>query len=265
MLIAHLSDLHIRPQGQLYQGLVDSNAMCEAAIVHLNALNPAPDVVIVTGDIVDRGSPAEYIMAKKLLSELKQPVLIIPGNHDDRREFRAARLTEPYGVDLEPFNFVACEFGPVRIIGLDITVPGKHHGNFDARSKEWLENALAQEPNRPTLIMMHHHPFLSGIPYIDIYGCENGESLANVIRRFPAVERVVCGHIHRSMQLRFGGSVLCTAPSTTTAIALQLDPHALEASFIEPPAMLLHHWKPDTGIITHWVPIGSFAGPMPFA
>ena len=67
------------------------------------------------------------------------------------------------------------------------------------------------------------------------------------------------------MQMRFGGTTLCTAPSTTTAIALQLRPDATPASHIEPPAMLLHHWQEGTGLITHVIPIGTFPGPYPFA
>jgi hypothetical protein len=89
--------------------------------------------------------------------------------------------------------------------------------------------------------------------------------LAEIVSRYPAVERIVCGHIHRFMQLRFGGTMLCTAPSTTTAIALRLDPNAKPASYIEPPALLLHRWTIDTGLVTHLVPIGSFEGPFPFA
>nr|WP_229636152.1 metallophosphoesterase [Pseudomonas syringae] len=84
VLIAHLSDLHIRPQGMLYQGLVDSNTMCEQAIAHLNRLTPRPDVVIITGDLVDEGLPQEYAMARTLLAGIEQPLLMIPGNHDDR-------------------------------------------------------------------------------------------------------------------------------------------------------------------------------------
>jgi hypothetical protein len=67
------------------------------------------------------------------------------------------------------------------------------------------------------------------------------------------------------MQLRFAGTLLCTAPSTTTAIALRPFPTAKPASFIEPPGFLLHHWKADTGFLTHSVPIGAFPGPFPFA
>ncbi len=67
------------------------------------------------------------------------------------------------------------------------------------------------------------------------------------------------------MQLRFAGTVLCTAPSTATAIALRPHPTAEPASFIEPPGFLLHHWKPGTGLLTHCIPIGTFPGPFPFA
>lgn len=265
MLIAQLSDLHIRPQGVLYQGLVDSNTMCEQAIEQLDALRPCPDVVIITGDIVDEGLPAEYEMAQALLAKIKQPLLLIPGNHDDHALFRSAFAQTQRAAGDWPLHFVESTLGPVRIIGLDITVPGEHHGDMSEAAQQWLEAVLAQEPERPTLIMLHQPPFLSGIPYIDTYACRNAQRLVQAVERYPSVERIVCGHIHRAMQLRFAGSLLCTAPSTTTAIALGLDAHALEASYVEPPAMLLHHWKPDTGLITHWVPIGKFRGPLPFA
>jgi predicted MPP superfamily phosphohydrolase len=89
VLVAHLSDPHLRPAGQLYQGLVDSNAMFEAAIRHLNSLDPAPDLVLLSGDLVDQGSQAEYQFARKALSAIQQPLVAIPGNHDAREGFRA--------------------------------------------------------------------------------------------------------------------------------------------------------------------------------
>lgn len=265
MLIAHLSDPHLRPRGVLYQGLVDSNAMFEAAVRHLNGLVPAPDVVILSGDLVDEGSPEEYAAAREMLAGIRQPLLIIPGNHDEREAFRRSFPEMPFASESGPLHFADGSHGPVRIVGLDVTVPGEHHGDIDEAAASWLEETLAAEPDRPTLIMMHQPPFESGIPYIDLYRCFNGERLAAVVARHPAVERIVCGHIHRVMQMRFGGTVLCTAPSTTTAIALRLQEDAEPASYIEPPAMLLHRWTPDTGLVTHLVPIGAFPGPLPFA
>ena len=265
MLIAQISDPHLRPRGVLYQDLVDSNAMFAAAVDHLNRLSPQPDVVILSGDLVDFGSAEEYAFAREMLADIRPPLLMIPGNHDAREAMRAAFPDHTYFSRSGPLHFVADELGPVRIIGLDITVPGLHHGDFDDAAAAWFDSVLAREPDRPTIVMMHQPPFVSGIPYIDKYNCRGGERLAAVIARYPAIERIVCGHIHRFMQIRFGGTMLCTAPSTTTAIALRLEPDATPASYVEPPAFLLHHWTSATGLITHLVPIGTFRGPLPFA
>lgn len=264
MLIAQLSDLHLRPPGRLYQGLVDSNAMAEAAVTAVNGLSPAPDVVLISGDIVDEGGDEDYAFARELLAAIRAPVLAIPGNHDEREGFRRCFDGQPGMPETGPIHFVADRIGPVRIIGFDVTVPGAHHGEADAAALSWLETALDREPDRPTVIMMHQPPAASGIACIDEYACRGETALAALISRFPAVERLLCGHIHRAMQMRFGGTLLQTAPSTTTAIALRLAPDAEPASFIEPPAMLLHRYDRTRGLVSHSLPIGRFPGPFPF-
>jgi 3',5'-cyclic AMP phosphodiesterase CpdA len=264
MLIAHLSDPHLRPRGYLYHNVVDSNAMFLAAVRHLASLDPRPDLVVLSGDIVDMGSEVEYALAAEMLALIPQPVLVIPGNHDDRERFRACFGHHAYMANAGPLHFAVGDHSALRILGLDITVPGAHHGDMDDAACLWLEARLAEAPDRPTIIMMHQPPFESGIHFIDAYCCRQGARLAAIVARYPNVERILCGHIHRFMQLRFGGTMLATAPSTTTAIALRLAENAVPASFIEPPAMLLHHWRPASGLITHLIPIGSFQGPLNF-
>ena len=265
MLIAQLSDPHVRPEGVLYQDVVDSNAMFAAAIAHLNACDPRPDLTLLSGDLVDKGEAAEYANLRKLLGELATPLLVIPGNHDDRDAFRHAFRDHDYLPACGPMHYVAGRHGSVRIVALDVTVPGLHHGQIDENAMLWLDAALSAESRRPTIVMMHQPPFECGVPYLDLYSCRGGVRLAEVIERHRQVERIVCGHVHRFMQLRFGGTVLCTAPSTTTAIALRLKPDAEPASHVEPPACLLHHWRPEIGLVTHFSPIGNFPGPYPFA
>lgn len=264
MLIAQLSDLHVRPAGVLYQGVVDSNAMLSNAVRHLNALDPRPDLVLLSGDLVDTGTDAEYETLRHLLTPLEIPLRAIPGNHDDRERFRAAFAADGYVPDVGPINYV-CDFDALRIVALDVTVPGLHHGQFDEKAADWLESVLDGQRERMTLLMMHQPPFEIGVHYLDSYLCRGGEELATLLRRHPQVERVLCGHVHRHMQLRFGGTLLCTAPSTTTAIALDLRPEAQPQSNVEPPGFLLHHWRPDVGLLTHWLPVGTFPGPYPFA
>jgi Icc protein len=264
MLIAQLSDLHVRPDGMLYQGVTDSNAQLAAAIAHVNRLDPRPGLVLLTGDLVEKGTPPEYAKLRELLSALEIPALVIPGNHDDRAAFREALRDHDYLPADGPMHYVA-EASAVRIVAFDVTIPGLHHGLVDEGAARWLDQTLAAEPDRPTIVMMHQPPFDTGVPYLDLYSCREGARLAAVVARHRQVERIVCGHVHRFMMLRFGGTLLCTAPSTTTAIALQLRPDAQPASHLEPPAFLLHHWRPDTGLVTHFLPVGAFAGPYPFA
>ncbi|MBB96608.1 MAG: phosphodiesterase [Rhodobacteraceae bacterium] len=262
MLIAHLSDPHLRASGQLYQGLVDSNALFDIALDTLAALDPQPDIVLIGGDLVDEGTAAEYATVTEKLARIAQPVYAIPGNHDAREPFRQCLASRGYLPAEGPLHF--CIDGPVRVIGFDVTVPGAHHGQVDAAAAEWLDQTLAQAPDTPTLVLMHQPPVQSGITCIDGYNCRGEDLLAAVLSRHPQVERLLCGHIHRFMQTAFGGTQLICAPSTATAIAARLTPDAPPASFVEPPALLLHDARRPGPIVTHYLPVGRFPGPFPF-
>ncbi len=263
MLLAQISDLHVRPPGQLYYGVADSNAMLDAAIDQLNALDPRPDLLLVSGDLVDEGLDAEYASLRPRLDRCAMPYLVMPGNHDSRAGVARAFADHGYLPKTGPMHY-AIEDRPVRIVAFDTTVPGKHHGEADPGSLAWLDCTLAADTTRPVLLAMHHHPFFCGIPYLDKYRCTDGDALAAVVARHAHVERVVCGHVHRPILRRWGGTVLTSCPSTATQIALRLAPGAQPASFREPPGLLLHHWKPDAGLVTHLSPIGSFPGPYDF-
>ncbi len=242
---------------------MDSNAMFAAALHHLATLSPRPNLVVLTGDLVDEGRDDEYETAREMLVDVQMPLLVMPGNHDGREAFRRAFADHAYLSGAGPLHFAVEEAGPVRIVGLDVTVPGQHHGLMDDAAVVWLEATLRRDPARPTLILMHQPPFTCGVPYLDAYTCRDGHRLAELIERYPAVELIACGHVHRVMMRRFANTLVCTAPSTTTAIALRLADNAEPASHIEPPGLLLHHWRPEAGMLTHFVPIGSFPGPLP--
>lgn len=264
MLIAQLSDLHLRPKGVLYHDVVDSSAAVVQAIEHVLGLDRRPELVLLTGDLVDNGEPAEYHNLRELLLALTIPFLVIPGNHDDRENFRAAFADHDYLPRSGPLHYCVDDH-PVRIIGLDSTVPGLHHGHLDDAGLEWLGATLAQDTTKPTLIMLHHHPFVSGIPYLDEYRYFDGAAMAAIVERFDNVEIVVCGHVHRAMVRRWAGTTICACPSTTTQIDLQLAPSAQPSSHAGPRAAMLHLWDERNGLISHATAIGDFAGPYPFA
>jgi 3',5'-cyclic-AMP phosphodiesterase len=264
VLIAQLSDPHVRPKDVLYHGVVDSNAGLTDAVEHVRASSTSPDLVLVTGDLVDHGEPAEYDHVREILERLPVPYLVIPGNHDDRENFRSAFADHRYLPRNGPLHYCVDDH-PVRVIGLDSTVPGRHHGHVDGAGLDWLATTLAQDTEKPTLIMLHHPPVVSGIPYLDEYRYFEGAELAAVVERAPNVEIVVCGHVHRSMVRRWARTVLISCPSTATEIDLQLGGSAQPSSHGGPRGYLLHLWDERGGMISHVNRVGDFAGPYPFA
>jgi predicted MPP superfamily phosphohydrolase len=124
-VIAQLSDIHVRPRGMLYQDLVDSNAMFARAIETLNRLHPVPDLVLITGDLTDEGSPEEYEALRELLAPLKHAFAVMPGNHDDRDHLRAA-FDDHLWLPAEGELHFGIDVDAVRILALDTSLPGLH-------------------------------------------------------------------------------------------------------------------------------------------
>ncbi len=263
MLIAQLSDIHIRPDGQLYKGLVDSNRMFAQAIQHLGQLDRRPDLVLISGDLVDEGTPGEYDMLLRLLRELTIPFVVLPGNHDSREALRRAFRGHTYLPIAGPLDFCIDDH-PVRIIGLDSCVAGRHHGELDSASLRWLRDVLSAERTKPTLVFLHHPPFVCGIPYLDEYSLREPAALEAVIAGAANVEAVLCGHVHRVMFRRWANTVIAACPSTTTQIALQMRHGASPQSFAGPAQCLLHLWSPAEGLVSHVSDIDSHPGPYPF-
>ncbi len=267
MLIAQLSDTHILAPGKMFKAPVAGaspgaervyaeidTAQCLArAVAALNALDPRPDVTLVTGDLVDRGEAAEYDQLAGLLAPLAMPCFVIPGNHDEREAMRAVFPYLPRG----GFLHYTVEDYAVRVVALDTTVPGVHSGDLCAERLAWLDATLAAAPARPTLVAMHHPPFATGITYMDGHGLAHGAELAAVIARHPQVERIACGHLHRPIERRFAGTVAGTAPSTAHQIRLDLRPGARLHFRFEPPGYQLHLWD-GGGLVTHTGIIGDF-------
>jgi Icc protein len=263
MLIAQISDMHVKAEGELLYRRIDTPGCLERAVAHLNALDPKPDVVIATGDLVDGGEADEYTHLKRLLAPLAMPVYLIPGNHDARDALRESFADHSY-LPRSGFLQYTIDTLPVRLIALDSLVPGKTHGALCADRLDWLEARLC-ESDRPTIIVVHHPPFDCGIAAFDGERLHEGsERLADVVRRHPNVERVMCGHVHRPIQIRWAGTMASIAPSTAHQATLDLRDKARFSMMMEPPGLALHLWRPGTGLITHVSYIGTYPGPHPF-
>jgi len=268
MIIGQLSDPHIRKKGERAYGVVDTAAHLAAAVDFIAATLPALDALMVTGDLVDFGEPDEYAHFLELIAPLSLPILPIPGNHDRRETFRA---TLAGWIDLPASGHLSYvrDVGPLRLVMLDSTVPGKPHGHTCPERLAWLDQVLSEAPLKPSILALHHPPFATGIRHMDAQGCHNADGLADLLARHPQVLASVAGHVHRTVVTSFAGRPASIAPSPAHAVSLALAPDAPPTFHLEPPGLHVHIWQPDDALafgrlVTHAVPIGSFSGPHPF-
>ncbi|MEN7528359.1 phosphodiesterase [Cupriavidus sp. DL-D2] len=266
-LVAQITDLHIKAGGKLSYRRVDTAGALHALIDTILAAPQLADIVVVTGDLVDFGDEHEYRFLRDILQRLPMPVKLLPGNHDHRTSLRRVFPDHDYlfeaGDGEAPMHY-AIDAGPLRLIGFDCTQPGQPGGRVQPDGLAWLDATLNAAPVRPTLVMLHHPPFHTGIGHMDVQGLDNAAALEAVIARHPQVERVICGHLHRHITRRFGGTIAMTAPGPAHQVALDLDPQAASRFRMEPPGYLLHWWHPSHGLVTHLAASGDHGQLHPF-
>lgn len=263
MLIAQLSDLHVCEAGRLANGVVDTNAFAAHAFAALRAAPNRPDLVLLTGDLVEAGRPEQYRNFADLMQRLPAPVFAIPGNHDARDAMRAV-LNGLVPTSDSKFIQYVIEDHPVRVIMLDTLVPGSDYGELCERRLSFLQDALAQAPERPTIVAMHHPPLATGIEHMDRIGLRDPERFASVIAQHRQVQRIVCGHVHRAAFGACSHAIVTVAPSVAHQVELNVAPAAPGAFTFEPGAYFLHRWTPEGGVITHLAFAGEYKGPYLF-
>lgn len=220
-------------------------------------------MVVISGDLVDFGRDDEYHTLRQALSALSIPFYLIPGNHDNRQALRWAFSDARY-LEQHP-EFIQWEIDdyPVRLIVLDSTLPEQSGGDLCERRLLWLEQQLALQPEKPTLVILHYPQFISGISHMDKQRLANPQALAAVIQCHTQVERVLCGHLHRTLQVRFAGTLACNAPGLSHQVALDLHADSLAHFVLEPTDFLLHRWTAEQGMVSHQCLVGDYDGPYP--
>ena len=223
MLIAQFSDTHIKPKGRLAYNKVDTASMLEKAVTHLLSLPQQPDLLVITGDLVDQGHPEEYSHLNEILAPIGVPLLLIPGNHDDRKVMLDAFSNVLVKPDTDFWHFSHQEPNwPIRIIGLDTVNAGQSGGLLCQERLDWFASVLDIDQETPTLVMMHHPPFITGIGHMDDIGLEGREAFADIVRRHSNIELITCGHLHRNIRSLVGGRCVMTAHSTAHTVQLDI-------------------------------------------
>ncbi|MCE0764861.1 metallophosphoesterase [Pseudonocardia kujensis] len=199
--MAVLSDTHLTADP-------GSAATLREALARVAAAEP-PDALLLAGDLAADGEPEAYRQLSALLEPVAVPVVPVMGNHDELAAFTAAFGT--------PDRVVRT--GGARVVALDSTIPGHHHGRVDPEQLEWLAAELATPAPNGTVLVLHHPPLPSPVPSVDLLRLREPEKLAEVVAGSD-IRMIVCGHAHHAGAGTLAGIPVWVAP----ALVYQVDP-----------------------------------------
>lgn len=215
----HFTDTHVMAGGS-----GNTSASLRQVITVLNTLDPPPAFAVIGGDLVspdmlDRQRTLRqedyepsYRLFQELLRPLACPTYMLLGNHDHRQAFHhvmqtpvpTLTTTHHYSFDYQAYHFIT----------LDTHQPGQQWGYVDTAQLAWLRDDLASHRGQPTLIFLHHHPWPLGLTWLDDMALRNGDAVVEVLRAYPDVRWMICGHVHLDQVIQQDGLTMLTTPST---------------------------------------------------
>ena len=187
-----------------------------AVLEAINASQREVDLVVATGDLAQDHTSAAYQHFAEGIARFAAPCVWLPGNHD----FQPAMYSTLQDAGISPAKRVMVG-EHWQILLLDSQVFGVPHGELSEFQLEWLEKKLAAEPERHTLLLLHHHPLPAGCSWLDQHSLRNSAALDRVLVKFPRVRNLLCGHIHQEQDLDWNGRRMLATPST----CVQFKPH----------------------------------------
>jgi 3',5'-cyclic AMP phosphodiesterase CpdA len=216
-VIAHLSDTHFLAGKRPLYGAVDTDTNLAHALAQLERSGASPEAIVITGDLADVAELEAYERLKSILEPVAErlgaELIWVMGNHDERPPFAAAFFG---GETDQPLDRVY-RVGGLRIIALDSSVPGYHHGELRDSQLEWLRDELATPAPEGTLLALHHPPLPSPIELFAILELQQQDRLAEVLRGSD-VRAILAGHLHYSTSGTFAGIPVSVASATCYTI-----------------------------------------------
>ncbi len=253
MLIAQLTDVHLGFEPDNPSEF--NRKRLDQVLKHFATIKPQPDIMIATGDLVDRGDARSYRRLKGALANCPWPIWPCIGNHDNRDNFIACFPELPLS---DGFIQYEVDLGPVRMLVLDTLEPGRHGGGFCTLRADWLKVRLAEEREQPTVIVMHHPPVEVGIDWMNTDPEEPWVArFAEAIAGATNIRGILCGHLHRAISVGWRGNTVSICSSTAPQVALELapmDPDKPDGRTMivaDPPAFALHFWN-GRELVTHF-------------
>ena len=254
MLIAQITDIHL---GFEPNNPAEFNRRrLDQTLRRLREMEPRPDILLATGDLADSGDDSvSYRRLKNILADFPIPVFFCMGNHDSREPFRRYFPAIPQA---DGFVQYAIEDYAVRLLILDTLEVGRHGGGFCEVRAAWLRDRLDEQPQRPTVLVLHHPPIETGLSWMT----ENPDAdwvlrLRATITARTNIVAMLAGHLHRPITTRWAGTTLMVCPSTAPQVALDLKsidpdrPDGRPMIVADPPGYALHLWNGEA-LVSHY-------------
>jgi len=254
-VIAHVSDTHLLGGGRPLYGAVDTDAHVARAFAQLERSGLRPEAIVITGDLADLGEPDAYERLRAVVEpaaeRMGSRIIWVMGNHDEREPFASILLgDEPSAAPQDRVYDV----NGLRIIALDSTVPGYHHGDLEPQQLEWLGEQLAQPAPHGTLLALHHPPIPTPVELMAILELDHQAQLAEVVRGTD-VRGILAGHLHYSTTGTFAGVPVSVAAATCYTIDASAEPGTLAGVDGGQTFNLVHVY--DDQVVHSIVPVGD--------
>lgn len=248
--LVHLSDTHLLAGNPPLGGRFDTARNLERMLGALERTGVRPDALVFTGDLTDLGEPEAYRALRDAVEPVAErlgaPVVWVAGNHDERPALRQGLLG---GAPTEEPVTGVWDLGGLRLVALDTSVPGWHHGEIDPAQLEWLEDVLSTTAPHGTVVALHHPPLPSHVPLFDILELREQDRLAAILRGSD-VRTILGGHLHYATTGTFAGIPVSVAAAS--CYTMDISRPAVEVNGMDAGQsfQLVHVWE-DT--VTHAV------------
>lgn len=260
MIIAQMTDIHIGFDREARPEELNRQRF-RATLDRLLKQPNVPDMLVLSGDITDRGDAESFAKTAELLAGLPFPVHVVVGNHDSREGLLGAF---PQTLQEDGFLHAAFMADGLLVVLLDTLEPDRHGGAFCTRRRDWLRGKLEANRDVPTVIFMHHPPVVSGVQWMDPRPDEAWIlNLASALDGMEQVQAIHCGHLHRQIVTSFCGIPVSVTPSVAPLVSLDLRPispdvpDARALITTEPPGYALHYWN-GTRLVSHYEKVSDW-------
>ena len=240
-VIAHISDTHFLADDRLLHNAIATQENLRRALRQLERSDVRPDAIVFTGDLADLAEPGAYRALRAIVepaaARMGAQIVWGMGNHDERLRYAVELFDEPETVaetaGVLAVAPTACrpqdrvyDLHGLRIIALDSTVPGYHHGDLTDAQLEWLAEELKSPAQHGTLIAMHHPPIPTPIELMAVLELRGQQRFGDVIRGSD-VRGILAGHLHYTTHSTIAGVPVSVAAATCYTMDLSASIHTL--------------------------------------